>query len=49
MMDEDVCMCVIRVCVRTRGHMCTLNDGWGCVHVCYTGVCEDLQSYVYIV
>ena len=49
MMDEDVCMCVIRVCVRTRSHMCTLYDGWGCAHVCYTGVCEDSESYVYIV
>ena len=28
--------------------MWTLYDGWGCVHVCYTGVCEDLESYVYI-
>ena len=47
MMDEDVWMCVIRVCVRTRSHMCTLHDGWVCVHVCYTGVCEDSESYVY--
>ena len=46
--DGDVCMCVIRVCVKTRSHMCTLYDGWGCVHVCYTGVCEDSESYVYI-
>ena len=48
MMDEDVCMCVIRVYGKTRSHMCTLHDGWGCVHVCYMGVCEDSESYVYI-
>ena len=40
-MTHDVCMCVIRVCVKTLSHMCTLHDGWGYVYVCYTGVCED--------